>query len=497
VRFEAAFGSDEDAAGREKASIERAEGLIRAGKTDDALAALGAILEGDPSNSRALMALGVAAHKAGRHGKAAGAFRRILESDPGHREAAKSLCHALLAAGRKDECGEATDALARDFPEDHAVLALASAVYQALGRPCDARLAIDRAIELAGVANHGEYQDLRAAISGLPKPSRVKFRPEVAVLCVSGMDNFIHQLVKGLSPYCAIRAHVAPQPGDLLKAAAGAGVVWLEWGNQMTQALLAQKDRLRGKQVIVRIHNYEVHDNLVDRLDFSAATDIVFVCTYLRDLFLAKNLRVPKGCRIHVIHNGIDIRRFRYVPRGESRRDIAFLAYISYKKDPMILMQAFAFLSRRHPDARLHVAGMFQDRRYEIGMPHFLRESGLSDRATFYGHIDNADEWLRDKDFIFSSSLLESQGVGMLEAMSRGCRPLIYSFPGARDLYLGSQLWTTFDDLEDRFTGGQSPREASDFVARFYDRNREIASWLRIIHGRETVEETFDFSEYQ
>ncbi|MDR1313789.1 MAG: glycosyltransferase [Deltaproteobacteria bacterium] len=478
-------------------TIERAEGLIKSGKNEDALAALSGFLEGDPDNVRALMDLGVASHKLNRHGEAEGAFRRILELEPAHREAAKSLCLSLLAEGRKEECLEAAESALKGCPEDHASHAFAASMYQAAGRPTDARLAVDRAIELAGIANFDEYQDLRAAISGLPRPSKVKYRPEVALLCVSGMDNFIHELVKGLSPYCAIKAHVASQPAELLKAVPGAGVVWLEWGNQMTQAILAQKDRLRGKQVIVRIHNYEVHDNLVDRLDFSAATDIVFVCPYLRDLFLQKNLKVPDGCRIHVVHNGIDIRRFRYVPRGDSRKHIAFLAYISYKKDPMVLMHAFAFLAKRHPEAVLHIAGMFQDKRFEIGMPHFLKESGLSDRAVFYGHITNADEWLTDKDYVFSSSLLESQGVGILEAMSRGCRPLIYNFPGAKDLYLRSQLWTTFDDLEDRFANGQDPKDASDFTAKFYDRNREIASWLRIIHGRETVFEDFDFVAYQ
>jgi glycosyltransferase involved in cell wall biosynthesis len=479
------------------ASIERAEGLIKSGMNEDALAALTELLAEEPDNTRALMDLGVASHRLSRHGEAAETFRHILEIEPGHREASKSLCLSLLADGLKEECGETADRIAEEGSGDHAAQAFAATMYQAMGRSCDARLAVDRAIELAGLANFDEYQDLRATISGLPKPSKIKYRPEVALLCVKGMDNFIHELVKGLSPYCNIKAHVATHPADLVKAVPGSGTVWLEWGNQMTQALLTQKDKLRGKQVIVRIHNYEVHDNLVDQLDFSAATDLVFVCPYLRDLFLAKNLKLPSGIRIHVVHNGIDIRRFRFVPRGDSRKHIAFLAYISYKKDPMVLMQSFAFLASRHPEVMLHIAGMFQDRRFEIGMPHFLKESGLSDRAVFYGHITNADEWLKDKDFIYSSSLLESQGVGILEAMSRGCRPLIYNFPGAKDLYLRNQLWTTFDDLEDRFVNGQDPRKASDFTARFYDRNREIASWLKIIHSRQTVTEDFDFGPFQ
>jgi glycosyltransferase involved in cell wall biosynthesis len=472
-------------------TVELAESLIKSGKIEDALAALSGLLSEEPDNTRALMDLGVANHKLSRHTEAERSFRRILELDPCHREAAKSLCLALLADGRKDECGTALDSYVADSREDHVALAFAAAVYQALGRYIDARTCVDRAIGLAGFANRDEYQDLRATISGLPKPSKVKYRPELAVLCTPGMDSFIHSLAEGLEPYCSVKKHVAPQPATLIQGVKTAGAVWLEWGNQMTQAILAQKDKLFGKQVIVRIHSYEVVDGLVDRLDFSAVTDLVFVSAYIRDLFLRKNLKIPPSCRVHVVHNGIDVCRFGYVPREAPGGKIALLGHISYKKGPMVLMQAFAFLHKRHPEATLHVGGGYQDPRFELAMPHFVKEAGLSESVVFHGHVKDAEEWLKGMDYIICTSPLESQGVGLLEAMSRGCRPLIYNFAGASDIYLKEQLWTDFDDLESLYLNGQGPKEASEFVARHYSKNREIASWLKIIHGRETVVEDF------
>jgi glycosyltransferase involved in cell wall biosynthesis len=486
-----AMAVDGDSERAASGNIARAEGLIKSGRIEDALEEIAVCLEQEPDSLRALMDLGVASHRLSRHAEAASAFRRILEIDPGHREAAKSLCLALLADGEKEECGKAADTLAASFSSDHAELALAATVYQALGRTCDARISIDRAIELSGVANHDEYRDLRASISGLPKPTRVKYRPELAILCGTGMDSFIHGLAEGLSPYCAVHKHVASHPNDLIRGIQNAGTVWLEWGNQMSQAILQQKDRLRGKQVIVRIHSYEVVDGLVDRLDFSAATDLVFVSSFIRDLFLEKKLKIPAACRIHVIHNGIDLCRFRYVPRDMNGGKIAFLAHISYKKGPMVLMQAFAFLQKRHPEATLHVGGGFQDRRFEIAMPHFIREAGLSESAVFYGHVKDPDIWLEDKDYILCTSPMESQGVGILEAMSRGCRPLVYNFPGAPDIYKREHLWTTFDDLEERYSAPADPEETSEFTARHYSRDREIASWLKVVHSRETVVEDF------
>jgi glycosyltransferase involved in cell wall biosynthesis len=309
------------------------------------------------------------------------------------------------------------------------------------------------------------------------------------------MDSFIHDLCGQLSPYLKIQPVVSGNPEDHLRAVRASSSVWLEWGNQLTGHLLAQKNVLAGKQVIVRIHSYEIYDRLVDSIDFSAATDVVFVSSFMREMFVKKNLPTAAGCRLHVIHNAIDTDRFALVPRGGEKRDVGFLAFISYKKDPMVMLHAFAHLAAPRPDLRLHIAGPFQDSRYEIGMPHFLAAAGLSDRATFYGKIGDADRWLASKDFILCSSLNESQGVGILEALSRGCRPLIYNFPGATDIYPKSFLWTTFADLEDRFANGPGPEAVSSFVAEHYSKPRETGGWLRLFLQKELVDEVFSFGD--
>jgi glycosyltransferase involved in cell wall biosynthesis len=456
------------------------------------------IVSREPDNSRALLGLGGVCHRLADNKGAISSFRRILESRSGHQEALKNLAIVLAAEGNAEECRKTIDRLLAARRRDPECLAFAAGLRKNIGDDAQALDDIDQALELSrgNRLRLAEYNDLRAVIAGLPRPSKAKRKPAIAVCCAPGMDGFIHGLIRLLSPYAGISASVSANGDDHARAIRNSDVVWLEWGNQLTRFLLAQKELLKGKKVIVRIHSYEIYDNLVDSIDFGAATDIIFVSSFMKKLFLGKNLPSAVGRRLHVIHNGIDTRRFRFVPRTGSRTNFAFLAYISYKKDPMVMMQAFAFLARRYPGIRLHVAGMFQDRRYEIGMPSFLRKAGLAERVTFYGHIDNADQWLADKDYIISSSLNESQGVGILEAMSRGCRPLTYSFPGADDIYPPSQLWTTFDDLEDRFLNGPGPKEASDFVSRYYTRDREVGSWLKMILDQEQVVEEFDFSRH-
>ncbi|MDR1109398.1 MAG: glycosyltransferase [Deltaproteobacteria bacterium] len=477
--------------------ILNAEQLVQKGNFKEAYDAFNDIISKDTTNLRALMGFGVVCFKLTNYQESICTFRKILEIKDNHIEALKSLATVLAAEKLYDECMVVIDKLLSVKKRDPESLAFAAGVFNGLGKTDQAMDKIESALELTrnNYIKQAEFTDIKSIIMGLPKPSKIKNKPIITVCCVPGMDNFIHELIKLLSPYAKISASVSTNSEDHVRAIRNSNTVWLEWGNQLTKFLLDQKALLNNKKVIVRIHNYEVHDNLVDSLDFTAATDIVFVASYLRDLFLKKHLPTISNCKIHVIHNGIDTRRFKFVPRTDSKKDIAFLAYISYKKDPMVLLHAFAFLAKRHPEIRLHIAGMFQDRRYEIGMPHFIQQAGLTEKVHFYGHINNADEWLTDKDFIFSSSLLESQGVGILEAMSRGCRPLTYNFPGARDLYLPNQLWTTFDDLEDRFLNGPEPKEVSDFVAKYYTRAREVGSWLKMILNNEQVEEEFDFSK--
>jgi glycosyltransferase involved in cell wall biosynthesis len=466
--------------------LEKAEQAFREGQNQLAYEILADLLGREPDNTRALLDQAVVCHSLGRAEEAISTFEALLRLDEAHLEARRSLSVALASLRRWPEAEAHLAHILERQPEDHALWAYLAKVVKAQGRREEALAHLERAIRLA--PRNLEYVGLRDELGGRARPGEVKKKLRLVACCTPGMDNFIHGGLRGLEPHMRTRAVVSGQPAEHLEAIKAANVVWLEWGNQLAEHISKQHESLAGKQVIVRIHSYEVLDGLADRIDFSRITDIVFVSRLIRDLFLARRPEVAGQCRIHVIHNGIDLKKFSFVPRGDSRKHIAFLTYINHKKDPMVLMQAFAHLHRRHPEIKLHIAGKFQDSRYELAMPHFLNETGLLEAATFYGYINNAHEWLKGMDFICSSSLMESQGVGILEAMSRGCRPLIYNFPGARDLYLPNQLWTTFEDLEDRFLNGPSPEEVSAFVARYYSQDREIGGYLKVILDKEQVD---------
>jgi glycosyltransferase involved in cell wall biosynthesis len=455
---------------------------------------LGEKLKIDPLDIQTLLDYGIICYNLSKYEESISTFKRILEINYNHNQARKCLCLALIEENRIKECKDNINILLNNNTYNDSLFSFVAKLYHTMGDNLEAQESIDEAIKNSPTNLLDEYTDLKATLCGLPKPSETATKKNGVVCCAPGMDSFIHTLIKDLSPYINMTSSITVDIDEHIKEMSIADIVWLEWGNELTKLICDYKKILLGKRVIIRIHSYEVINKLVANIDFRQVSDIVFVSKLIRDQFQLLDIPSSAKCRKHIIHNSIDIKKFKYVPRQKSMSNIAFVANISYKKDPMLLLHAFNFLHKLHPEVKLHIAGKFQDVRYDLAMNHFINETKLSDSIKFYGHISNINQWLEDKDYIICTSPLEGQGVGLLEAMSRGCRPLIVNFPGASDIYPSNYLWTTFDDLEERFLHGPEPKEASDFVAKYYSSYRELASWLKVLLENRLTAEIYDFN---
>ena len=61
--------------------------------------------------------------------------------------------------------------------------------------------------------------------------------------------------------------------------------------------------------------------------------------------------------------------------------------------------------------------------------------------------IDDVPAWLKDKQYIVCTSVLESQALGIMEAMACGVKPLIHNFVGARGIYGKQHLWNSIPEF--------------------------------------------------
>lgn len=466
------------------------ESLYGLGQTREALAKVREFLKEEPDNLRALNDLGAILQTLGDGPGAVGAFSRALDLAPDNRETRGNLALALAASEKWAEAREHLQKLLAENQNEARLWAWLAKVEQAQGQTGTAVEYLEKALTLD--PNQPLLKEARDKLrEALNQPALAASgkKPSVLMCCQKSLEHFAMDLCDELEKYAMVKRVVADNFGPVQWPIKSAQTVWLEWGSDMAAEATRDPLQLKDKKVIVRMHSFEILNRQAAQVNFQAVTDVVFVCHYMRQLF--ERLmpgRLTEHHRVHIIHNGIKLDRFPFMA-GKGRKKIAVVGKLDAKKDPMLMVQAFTFLRHRHPELELHVAGGPDDNRYYLSIPDFLAKNNLEPSTRFYGHVKDIPGWLADKDFILCTSPIESQGVGLLEAMHRGLRPLIYDFPGAEDLYPRDYLWRNLDELEALVLGGPEPEVCRDFVAEKYSMARQAASFLKVISGKEAVVE--------
>ena len=76
-----------------------------------------------------------------------------------------------------------------------------------------------------------------------------------------------------------------------------------------------------------------------------------------------------------------------------------------------------------------------------------IKELGLEGSVFVDGWQGDMNSWYADKDYIICTSVIESQGMGVLEGMSCGLKPVVHNFPGAAKTFSKKHLFNTSDDF--------------------------------------------------
>ncbi|MDL2259481.1 tetratricopeptide repeat protein [Deltaproteobacteria bacterium OttesenSCG-928-K17] len=464
------------------------EEKFAAGQKAEAMALLQNFLAEDPDNPRALNNLGAMLQAGGDGAGAEAAFRRVLELSPENHGARANLALTLMAIKKWDEAADELRRLLTGNPNDPRLWFWLARVERSRGRveasldALDHSLALNPAQPILVEARKKLSEEIGRYAPGGEGPV------EVLMCCQKTLESFGLELCRALEKRARVQKVVTNSLGPAQWPINSASTVWLEWGTALAAAVTNTPGLLDGKRVILRLHSFEILSREAGRINFEAVTDVVFVSHFMRAVFERLLPGRLDGRRVHIIHNGIDLERFPFASAGGGSK-IAVVGKLDAKKDPMLMAQTFAFLLRRHPQLELHVAGQPDNNRYYMSLPDFLAKNNLEKSVRLYGQVDDMPGWLADKDYILSTSPFEAQGVAILEAAHRGCRPLVYSFPGAERLYPAGWLWKNLDELEGRLLEHSDPQSRRRFVAEHYSMERQADNFMKVILGEGPVVE--------
>lgn len=150
----------------------------------------------------------------------------------------------------------------------------------------------------------------------------------------------------------------------------------------------------------------------------------VYCSQELHDTVAPRVEAVLKTASHQVIHNGVDVDRFKafepkkgLLPIGKT--NIGIVANLQERKGHLDLIEAMATLYPDHPDIRVHIIGgdLFGESRESL-LKERIAELGLSDVFVFHGQVDNVRDYLNELDILVCASHEEAFPISILEAMA-------------------------------------------------------------------------------
>jgi len=251
-------------------------------------------------------------------------------------------------------------------------------------------------------------------------------RKKIAILYKPGLGTFLDGIRQGLSKEYLVETIQVANLDHFKDRVEDADLVWYEFGNE----LAIEGTKRFDKKSIVRVHGYEVINGLVQDIYHPNVSRYLFVADHVRNM-----VNIPEiADKVSIIRNGVNTSKYTFAEHQHGRK-IAFVGNFNTKKNPGLAIQILhELVNVGRGDYELHWAGDMQDvwlYAYTMNLVHAM---GLQDRFFLYQHV-NTNTFLEDKDYFLSTSMHEGYGMAILEAMSKGIKPIIHNFYIADEFY--------------------------------------------------------------
>ena len=337
-------------------------------------------------------------------------------------------------------------------------------------------------------------KDIENIIDNIQCDKKYEQQKKIVFFVKSGMDSFLEDIINGLLDDYVVKKIIVNNLNEIDRGMEWADICWFEWCDELIE--YGSKHRLaESKKVICRLHSYEAFDLDLNNIDWNNIDKIIFVSQKIKSVVLERyNIDNKKAV---FIPNGININKYKYSNRSKGF-NLAYVGYINYKKGPMLLLHTFKAVYDIDKRYKLYIAGEFQDYRDYMYFQQMIKELGMEENIIFEGWQDSLDNWLEDKNYILCTSLLESQNISIMQAMSKGIKPIIHNFVGARDIYDADYIWNTIDEAVNMILDKEyNSKGYLEFIKRNYFIENKIINIKELIKSLfNSNKNDFNYKEY-
>jgi len=145
-------------------------------------------------------------------------------------------------------------------------------------------------------------------------------------------------------------------------------------------------------------------------------------------------------------------------------------------------------INRASVSHQLFIAGTIQQEQYGMAMKHFIQMNGL--HVHWCGWKKDMMEFYRLMRYSLNTSLCESQCCAVMEAMATGCKPLVYAWPGADEIYPEWALWKNDDSMMNIVRESYKPKMYRAWIENNYSLQLQSERTTKMLLSGETIEWT-------
>lgn len=458
-----------------KSSYENALQLTEAGQYLQALECLQQHIQKNPNDAEALNDTGAVLHCLDRSEEAVTFLKRAKTLEPDNPQITWNLAEAYLALCRPDDASHLFDYMESMDILNPDLINRTAKQFVDLGKKAQAIEMLLRSLHIA--PNQKVLQPMLDVIKSK--------RPRIHFFC--GLKNdvkFLTDIYEFTKLRYTVKFNEAQSIDQLYKLLSSNDICWFEW---CTDTVIQASKLPKVSKNIVRLHRFEAYTPWPAQVKWENIDVLITVGnTHIKDMLLQQVPDIESRTVLVTIPNGVNLDKFRFVQKSRGK-NIGCIGYLNMRKNPMFLLQCMQKLNYIDSEYKLFFAGNFQDQMLEQYTKHMVKALGLENVVIFDGWQQDIPDWLNDKHFIVSSSIGESQGMGILEAMACGLKPVIHNFPGAEEIFPSKFIFNISEQFCSLITSDDyDPIEYRKFVEQKYPLDKQLEKINQIFNELET-----------